>query len=122
MKIIYRRQVIHEFEGLQSEEELQQLFDQLAPSEDPALNEAQAAELASPARAEQQYRELLAEQGFDPIYGARPLRRTIQKEIIQPLAMRLLQGEFADGDTILLDAEEGRLAFKKSEAATAVRA
>jgi ATP-dependent Clp protease ATP-binding subunit ClpB len=46
----------------------------------------------------------LARVGFDPVYGARPLKRSIQKELVQPLAMRLLQGEFADGETILVDA------------------
>jgi ATP-dependent Clp protease ATP-binding subunit ClpB len=67
-------------------------------------------------------RELLAEAGFDPIYGARPLRRTIQKEIVQPLAMRLLQGHFADGDTIVIDAEDGQLAFKRVEVVAPARA
>ena len=41
-----------------------------------------------------------AREGFDPVYGARPLRRAIQREIVQPLAMRLLRGEFRDGDTV----------------------
>jgi ATP-dependent Clp protease ATP-binding subunit ClpB len=49
-------------------------------------------------------KELLAREGFDPVYGARPLKRTIQKELVQPLAVRLLQNEFRDGDTILVDA------------------
>jgi len=59
--------------------------------------------------------ELLSREGFDPIYGARPLKRTIQRAIVQPLAMRLLQGQFHDGDTVLLDAEDGRLAFRAKE-------
>jgi ATP-dependent Clp protease ATP-binding subunit ClpB len=59
-------------------------------------------------------KEFLASEGFDPVYGARPLKRTIQKEIVQPLAMQLLQGQFADGDTILADYDNGRLAFKKA--------
>ncbi len=62
-------------------------------------------------------REFLAREGFDPIYGARPLKRTIQKEIVQPLAMRLLQGEFHDGDTIVLDYQDGHLVFRRQEAA-----
>ena len=53
--------------------------------------------------------ELLAREGFDPVYGARPLKRTIQKEIVQPLAMRLLRGDFRDGDTIVADAADGQL-------------
>jgi len=61
-------------------------------------------------------RELLAREGFDPVYGARPLRRTIQKEIIQPLAMRLLQGEFRDGDTIVVDvSSDDQLSFRREE-------
>jgi ATP-dependent Clp protease ATP-binding subunit ClpB len=49
----------------------------------------------------------LARAGFDPVYGARPLRRAIQKNLVQPLAVRLLQGEFADGDTIVVDVSPG---------------
>ena len=56
--------------------------------------------------------EELARAGFDPVYGARPLKRAIQKELVQPLAVRLLQGEFGDGDTIVVDAgTDGRLTF-----------
>ena len=60
--------------------------------------------------------ELLAREGYDPVYGARPLKRTIQKEIVQPLAMALLRGEFRDGDTIVADAEGTSLAFRRAEA------
>jgi ATP-dependent Clp protease ATP-binding subunit ClpB len=56
--------------------------------------------------------ELLARAGFDPVYGARPLKRAIQKEIVQPLAMRLLQGEFRDGDTIVADGRDGKIDFR----------
>jgi ATP-dependent Clp protease ATP-binding subunit ClpB len=57
----------------------------------------------------------LARAGFDPVYGARPLKRTIQKELVQPLAVRLLQGEFGDGDTVVIDARpEGGLVFQKA--------
>jgi ATP-dependent Clp protease ATP-binding subunit ClpB len=56
--------------------------------------------------------ELLAREGYDPVYGARPLKRTIQKEIVQPLAMALLRGDFRDGDAILADAEGNKLAFR----------
>jgi ATP-dependent Clp protease ATP-binding subunit ClpB len=57
----------------------------------------------------------LAREGFDPVYGARPLKRTIQKALVQPLAMRLLQGEFSDGDTIVVDvAPNGGVTFKKA--------
>jgi ATP-dependent Clp protease ATP-binding subunit ClpB len=62
----------------------------------------------------------LARAGFDPVYGARPLKRTIQKELVQPLAVRLLQGTFTDGDTIVVDTgPDGRLTFKAVERVTA---
>jgi ATP-dependent Clp protease ATP-binding subunit ClpB len=61
-------------------------------------------------------RELLAERGWDPVYGARPLKRTIQKLLQDQLAMRLLEGQFAEGDTVEVDAEGGQLAFHKAEA------
>jgi len=69
-----------------------------------------------------QAKELLAVEGFDPVYGARPLRRAIQQHIIQPLAMRLLRSEFNDGDTILVDAHDGRLEFRRAEARVAAMA
>jgi ATP-dependent Clp protease ATP-binding subunit ClpB len=68
-------------------------------------------ELTEPAK------ELVAREGFDPVYGARPLRRTIQKDIVQPLAMRLLRGEFHDGDHIQVDAHDRELLFERTSAA-----
>ena len=58
-------------------------------------------------------REWLAKKGHDPIYGARPLKRAIQREMQDPLAMRILQGEFTDGDTIRVDVDSatGKLTF-----------
>jgi ATP-dependent Clp protease ATP-binding subunit ClpB len=57
--------------------------------------------------------QVLARDGFDPVYGARPLKRTIQKDLVQPLAVRLLQGGFHDGDTILVDVDgDGALTFR----------
>ncbi|HEY6628817.1 MAG TPA: ATP-dependent chaperone ClpB [Acidimicrobiia bacterium] len=53
--------------------------------------------------------DLLAERGFDPVYGARPLKRTIQRELADPLALRLLSGEFSEGDTVKVTVEEGEL-------------
>jgi ATP-dependent Clp protease ATP-binding subunit ClpB len=50
-------------------------------------------------------KERLADIGYDPAYGARPLRRAIQKHIQDPLAMKILQGEFREGDTIRVDAD-----------------
>jgi ATP-dependent Clp protease ATP-binding subunit ClpB len=56
----------------------------------------------------------LAKEGFDPAYGARPLKRVIQKEIQDKLALKILEGKFKEGDTITVDVEErkGELVFK----------
>jgi len=59
----------------------------------------------------------LAEAGWDPTYGARPLKRAIQRLLENPLALRLLEGEFADGDRIRVDASDGELVFEKARAA-----
>jgi ATP-dependent Clp protease ATP-binding subunit ClpB len=58
-------------------------------------------------------RDLLGEAGFDPVYGARPLKRAIQQQIENPLAERILQGQFAPGDRILVAVEAGALKFEK---------
>ena len=55
--------------------------------------------------------ELIAEAGWDPAYGARPLKRAIQRLLENPLALRLLEGEFAEGDTIRAYAELGEIRF-----------
>src|ERR687893_531708 len=57
----------------------------------------------------------LAERGYDPVYGARPLKRVIQKELIDPIARKLLQGEFADGEVIEVRAGEGGLEIGKAQ-------
>jgi ATP-dependent Clp protease ATP-binding subunit ClpB len=59
-------------------------------------------------------RARLAEEGYDPVYGARPLRRVIQQRLQNPLAVRLLQGDFVVGDTILVDASPAGYVFKKA--------
>src|SRR5580658_8090508 len=61
-------------------------------------------------------RDLLGEAGFDPVYGARPLKRAIQQQIENPLAQRILQGEFLPGDRIRVTAQDGELAFAKDDA------
>jgi len=58
-------------------------------------------------------RTLLVDEGYDPMYGARPLKRTIQRKLLDPLAMDILQGAFADGDTIRVEAAGDDLAFSK---------
>src|SRR5499427_615616 len=67
-------------------------------------------------------RALLAERGWDPVYGARPLKRTIQRLVQDQLAMRLLRGEFGEGDTVRVDAAEGELIFARMEVPEAVAA
>jgi len=52
-----------------------------------------------------QARELLAERGYDPVYGARPLKRTIQRDIQNPLAMKILAGDYREGDTVEVDVD-----------------
>jgi ATP-dependent Clp protease ATP-binding subunit ClpB len=59
-------------------------------------------------------KELVAEAGWDPTYGARPLKRALQRLVENPLAMRLLEGDFAEGDTVRVDAQDGGLVFEKA--------
>ncbi|HKS69890.1 MAG TPA: AAA family ATPase, partial [Ktedonobacterales bacterium] len=59
--------------------------------------------------------EHLAEVGFDPVYGARPLKRAIQQKIVHPLSVKLLAGEFHEGETVLVDVENGEWVFKHQE-------
>jgi ATP-dependent Clp protease ATP-binding subunit ClpB len=59
-------------------------------------------------------RDLIGEAGFDPVYGARPLKRAIQQQIENPLAQKILQGEFAPGDRIKAGTHEGHLTFSKA--------
>ena len=59
-------------------------------------------------------RTLLGNLGYDPTYGARPLKRVISKQLIDKLALKLLEGQFTDGDTVRVDAAEGELAFEKA--------
>jgi len=58
-------------------------------------------------------RTLLAKEGYDPAYGARPLKRVIQRDVQDPLALRLLRGEFHEGDRVRVDAREGRMTFDR---------
>ncbi len=61
----------------------------------------------------------LAEAGWDPAYGARPLKRAVQRLLENPLALRLLEGDFGDGDTIRVDAQGAELTFARAEQAVA---
>ncbi len=58
-------------------------------------------------------RAFVAREGYDPTYGARPLRRAIQRSVENPLAKAMLGGEFTRGDTVLIDVRDGALAFEK---------
>jgi ATP-dependent Clp protease ATP-binding subunit ClpB len=62
-------------------------------------------------------KELLTEAGWDPTYGARPLKRALQRLVENPLALRLLEGEFVDGDTVGVDARDGDVVFERAAAA-----
>lgn len=61
-------------------------------------------------------KELIGEQGWDPAFGARPLKRTIQQRIENPLASKILAGEFGAGDSVVVDAEGQSVVFKKGVA------
>jgi len=65
-------------------------------------------------------KDLIIEEGYDPTYGARPLKRTIQRRVLDPLAMRVLQGDFREGDRVRIDATAGELTFSKAEQDTLV--
>ena len=58
-------------------------------------------------------KEFLADQGYDPVYGARPLKRAIQHELLDPLGLELLEGKFIDGDVIQVELENNELIFSK---------
>jgi ATP-dependent Clp protease ATP-binding subunit ClpB len=70
-------------------------------------------ELTEPAK------EFLVQEGYDPMYGARPLKRTIQRRVLDPLALRVLEGEFHEGDRIAVDAGADGLVFVKQEVTVA---
>ena len=65
-------------------------------------------------------RTLIGNLGYDPTYGARPLKRVIQKRLVDPLALAILEGRFGPGDTVRVDAADGDLVFERAEAAAAV--
>ena len=58
-------------------------------------------------------------EGYDPVYGARPLRRTVQRRIENPLAKRILAGDFADGDVVRVDYDGEEFTFGRAEAPVA---
>ena len=64
-------------------------------------------------------KEQIVREGYDPTYGARPLKRTIQRRVLDALALRILEGEFVEGDTVTVDAGVDGLRFEKQLAVTA---
>ena len=61
-------------------------------------------------------KEYLVQEGYDPTYGARPLKRTIQRQVLDPLAMHVLEGDFLEGDSVSVDcAPDGELTFQKQQ-------
>jgi ATP-dependent Clp protease ATP-binding subunit ClpB len=55
---------------------------------------------------------LIAREGYDPVYGARPLKRAIQRDLLNPLSMRILEGKVGEGQRILADAKNGTIEFR----------
>jgi ATP-dependent Clp protease ATP-binding subunit ClpB len=66
-----------------------------------------------------QARTLLGDLGYDPTYGARPLKRVIQKRLVDQLALGILEGRFREGDVVAVDAVDGELTFAKRDGASA---
>jgi len=66
--------------------------------------------------------ELLAEEGWDPAYGARPLKRAIQRLLENPLARELLERRFVEGDTVRVEVQDGELVFERAAVATTASA
>ncbi len=96
------------------------IFDRLTEDDLKKIVEIQLRRLAK--RLEQQKitlklsdsaKELLAREGYDPVYGARPLRRVIQKEILDPLSIDILEGKVREGQTVYVNAKDGALEFQE---------
>jgi len=60
-------------------------------------------------------KRFIVSEGYDPMYGARPLKRTLQRRVLDPLALRVLQGDFREGDRIIVDVDDNGLVFEKGE-------
>jgi ATP-dependent Clp protease ATP-binding subunit ClpB len=67
-------------------------------------------------------RALLGNLGYDPTYGARPLKRVIQKQLVDKLALKILEGEFGEGDLVRVDAREGEIVFERAGSPAAAAA
>ncbi len=94
-----------------TEEDLKQIVELLLSDVRERLAERRVGlELTEAAKAE------LVKEGFDPVFGARPLRRTIERRVANPLSRRILAGEFAEGDTALVGHADGDYTFEKKKA------
>ena len=102
------------FEPL-TQEQIHQIVDLLLAEVQKRLDERDITIEASEAA-----REWLSREGFDPVYGARPLRRAIQRYVENPLSVKVLSGEFGSGDVVRVDAGPEGLTFERVEAALAV--
>jgi ATP-dependent Clp protease ATP-binding subunit ClpB len=112
-EFINRLDDIIEFESL-SEDQLRRIVDiQVAKLVARVAERGVAVELTDAAR------DQLGRMGYDPVYGARPLKRIIQRHLVDPLARGLLQGDFESGDTVRVDAQDGSLIFTVGEPASA---
>jgi ATP-dependent Clp protease ATP-binding subunit ClpB len=60
-------------------------------------------------------KDFIVSEGYDPMYGARPLKRAIQRRVLDPLAMRVLEGDFHEGDRVVIDVGENGLSFTKKQ-------
>jgi ATP-dependent Clp protease ATP-binding subunit ClpB len=110
-EFVNRLDDIVEFEAL-SREQLRQIVDlQVTRLIGRVAERNVAVELTDAAR------DLLGDLGYDPTYGARPLKRIISKRLVDPLALGILKGDFAAGDTILVDADGGDLRFDRTRLA-----
>jgi len=98
------------------------IFDSLSPEEIKKIVEIQLAEVMNllagqgmELKVSEAAKARLAEQGYDPLYGARPLKRVIQKEIEDPLSTKILQGQFKKGESIKVDFKNNQFIFEKEE-------
>jgi len=93
-----------------SKEEIKQIVDRMLEEERKLLSEKDIKlEVTKEAR------DLIAEEGYDPDFGARPLRRAIQRLIENPLSEEILRGKFKDGDTVVVGVKDGQITFTKRE-------
>jgi ATP-dependent Clp protease ATP-binding subunit ClpB len=112
-EFVNRLDEIVEFHSLQREEISQIVELQVAKLTERVAERGVEIELTDDAKT------LIGNLGYDPAYGARPLKRVIQKQLVDKLALALLEGKFAPGDRILVDARDGELVFEKASAPAA---